>query len=206
MNKKDKKKIIEDLLDRYIPDPQIPLYYENPFTLLMATLLSGQSTDAIVNKVTPKLFTKAKSPEEFLSLSKEEVQEIIRPCGLSSKKTENLFKIAKILQEKYLGRVPSTFQELEELPGVGHKTASVVLGIAFHKDTFPVDRHIHRLAKRWKISSGKNVSQTEKDVKKFFEEKKWNKIHLQMILFGRTYCQAKKHTSKTCPICQILDT
>ncbi|MEI6242243.1 MAG: endonuclease III [Chlamydiota bacterium] len=204
MNNKEKQALIQKLLDLYFPNPKIPLVFTDPYTLLIATVLSSQTTDQMVNKVTPVLFAKAQTPQELLLLTPEEVQNIITPCGLSKQKTRHLFLLSKILKEKYRGKVPRTFASLEALPGVGHKTASVVLAFAFQKDTFPVDRHIHRLAKRWDLSSGKNVCQTEKDLKRFFLKKEWNKIHLQMILFGRKYCQAKRHSPTKCPICRHL--
>lgn len=168
-------------------------------------LLSAQCTDERVNKTTPQLFEKADCPEKMMLLSKEEIQEIIRPCGLSSTKASHIKKLSEILHYQFDGKVPETFEELESLPGVGHKTASVVMTQAFNKPAFPVDTHIHRLAKRWKLSKGKNVVQTEKDLKACFLKKNWNKLHLQIIYFARKYCPARGHIVEKCPICLWID-
>jgi endonuclease-3 len=204
MNKKEKAKFIQSVLNRLFPNPTIPLAHTDPFTLLIAVLLSAQSTDVRVNQVTPHLFAKASTPEEMVSLSVEEIRAMIRPCGLSNTKGKAIWNLSKILIEKHHGKVPASFSALEELPGVGHKTASVVMIQAFHKPAFPVDTHIHRLAKRWGLSSGKNVKQTEKDLKAIFPKKSWIKLHLQMIYFARKYCPARGHKIEQCPICSAL--
>jgi len=205
MKKKERIKNIQEILDRHFPDPPIPLEHKDPFTLLIAVLLSAQCTDAMVNRVTPQLFQKADTPEKMVELSVEEIREVIRPCGLSPTKAKNISLLSKKLLRDFDARVPETFEELESLPGVGHKTASVVMSQAFGKPAFPVDTHIHRLAKRWKLSKGKNVEQTEEDLKKAFPKKDWNKIHLQIIYFARKYCSAKKHDPESCPICSVLE-
>lgn len=197
-------KFIEKTLDALFPDPKIPLYHNDPFTLLVAVLLSAQATDAKVNQITPHLFKKAPTPQIMAALSFEEVKEIIKTIGLSNTKAKALIGLSKMLLEKWDGQVPKTFEELESLPGVGHKTASVVMVQSFHQPAFPVDTHIHRLAKRWGLSSGKNVKQTEEDLKKVFDKKNWGKVHLQMIYFGRTYCKALKHDKLKCPICKNI--
>lgn len=201
MNKKDRVKKIQSILDHYFPDPKIPLNYENDFTFLIAVLLSAQCTDERVNKITPSLFKKAKTAKEMAKLAVEEIKAIILPCGLSNSKAKNIKRLSEILEEKYQGNVPKTFHELEMLPGVGHKTASVLMTQAFNKPAFPVDTHIHRLAKRWKLSKGKNVVETEKDLKRCFPKKDWNKLHLQIIYFGRQFCPARGHCAEECPIC-----
>ncbi len=195
---------IQKVLDTLFPNPQIPLTHQDPYTLLIAVLLSAQCTDARVNQVTPHLFAKAHTPEQMMALSIPEIAAIIRSCGLSNNKAKAIWNLSKIIQEKHKGKVPSSFAALEKLPGVGHKTASVVMSQAFHKPAFPVDTHIHRCAKRWNLSSGKNVEQTEKDLKKLFPKKTWNKIHLQIIYFARKYCPALKHHKEKCPICQTI--
>lgn len=204
MTKKEKAKQIQQILEKLFPNPAIPLSHKDPYTLLIAVLLSAQSTDARVNQVTPRLFAKASAPEKMLSLSIEEIAAIIKPCGLNNTKAKAIWNLSKMLLEKHHGKVPGSFSELEALPGVGHKTASVVMIHAFHKPAFPVDTHIHRLAKRWGLSSGKNVKQTEKDLKALFPKKTWNKLHLQIIYFGRKYCPARGHKKDRCPICSII--
>jgi endonuclease III len=200
--KKAKAKAITKILDRLFPNPLIPLSHRDPFTLLVAVMLSGQSTDKMVNRVTPALFAKAHTPQKMARLSVAQIRSIIKPCGLSPTKAKNIHTTSKLLVERFGGVVPRTFEALESLPGVGHKTASVVMSQAFGVPAFPVDTHIHRLAHRWGISNGKNVKQTEKDLKRFFPEKSWNKLHLQMIYFGRKYCPARGHDEKKCPICK----
>lgn len=202
--KKIKPKDIQRILNEYFPNPKIPLEHRDPYTLLIAVLLSAQCTDARVNLITPKLFAKAKTPKKMLGLSIAEIAEIIRPCGLGNTKAKAIWNLSKMLVENYKGKVPDTFEELEELPGVGHKTASVVMSQAFHKPAFPVDTHIHRCAKRWGLSSGKNVVQTEKDLKRAFPMESWNKVHLQIIYFARTYCTALRHKKESCPICKFF--
>ncbi len=205
MTKKEKVKTIQRILNSLFPNPAIPLTHHDPYTLLIAVLLSAQCTDVRVNQITPILFAKASTPKEMIRLSIDEIQTIIRPCGLSNAKAKAIWNLSKILLEKYNGKVPKTFEELEELPGVGHKTASVVMVQAFHLPAFPVDTHIHRCAKRWGLSSGKNVKQTEKDLKTLFSKKDWTKVHLQIIYFARKYCPARGHHIADCPICSILN-
>ncbi len=204
MTKKEKAKQILRILEELFPNPAIPLLHKDPYTLLIAVLLSAQSTDVRVNQVSPHLFAKASTPEKMLSLSIEEIATVIKCCGLSNTKAKAIWNLSKILLEKHHGKVPASFSELEALPGVGHKTASVVMIQAFHQPAFPVDTHIHRLAKRWGLSSGKNVKQTEKDLKALFPKKAWNKLHLQMIYFGRKYCPARGHKKEKCPICRLF--
>jgi endonuclease III len=192
---------IARILEEYFPNPDIPLDSKDPYTLLIAVLLSAQCTDKRVNQITPLLFKKADTPEKMIRLKPEEIEAIIRPCGLSKAKSKAIWQLSKDLIEKHHSHVPQTMEELMELPGVGRKTASVVLIHAFDVPAFPVDTHIHRCAQRWGLSSGKSVKQTEKELKKLFPEKMWKKLHLQMILFARTYCKARGHDSKKCPIC-----
>lgn len=201
MRKNEKADIIHQILNKLYPNPPIPLEHSDPYTLLIAVLLSAQCTDARVNLVTPHLFKRADTPEKMITLDVNEIEDLIRTCGLSPTKSKAIWNLSKILLEKHKGEVPSTFEELEDLPGVGHKTASVVMSQAFKIPAFPVDTHIHRCAKRWGLSSGKSVEQTEKDLKKLFPKKDWNALHLQIIYFAREYCPAKKHDSKICPIC-----
>lgn len=204
MRKKEFAREIMKILDELYPETPIPLHHSDPYTLLIAVLLSAQCTDERVNKVTPQLFAKASTPEQMIQLTPKEIEEMIRPCGLSPTKSKAIWNLSKLLLEKFGGEVPSSFEELESLPGVGHKTASVVMSQAFGLPAFPVDTHIHRCAKRWGLSSGKNVEQTERDLKKMFPQKKWNKLHLQIIFFAREYCQARKHDPKDCPICLLV--
>ena len=201
ISKKEKVQQIIWILDKLYPKVPIPLKHKNPFTLLVAVILSGQSTDKMVNKVTPQLFKLADTPQKMAKLPVKRIREIIKPCGLSPAKSKNISKLSKILIKKHHSEVPQTFAELEALPGVGHKTASVVMSRAFGKPAFPVDTHIHRLAYRWGLSNGKNVRQTEKDLKRLFPQELWNKLHLQIIYFGREYCPARGHDVKKCPIC-----
>jgi len=205
ISKKEKTAFIAKKLDELFPDVEPPLKHKNPFTLLIAVILSGNSTDRIVNQVTPELFRIADNPDRMSRLSVRQILKIIKPCGLGPAKSKNISALSKILVRKYDSKVPQTFEELESLPGVGHKTASVVMSQAFGKSAFPVDTHIHRLAKRWGLSSGKNVQQTEKDLKRLFPENIWNKIHIQMILFGRQYCPALRHEKIKCPICNLIN-
>jgi endonuclease III len=183
------------------PTVEPPLHFKDAYSLLISVLLSAQCTDERVNKTTPLLFKQADNPYDMIKLSVEEIREIIRPCGLSPMKSKGIFGLSKILIEKYHGEVPQTFEELEALPAVGHKTASVVMTQWFGKSAFPVDTHIHRLAYRWGLTNGKNVEQTERDLKRLIPESKWKKAHLQIIYFGRQYCPARGHHWKTCPIC-----
>ena len=198
-----KKKAVEiaSVLEALYPETPIPLLHEDSYTLLIAVLLSAQCTDERVNKITPLLFSRAKTPAEMILLSPLEIEEIIRPCGLSPKKSRAIHELSGILLEKYEGKVPESFEALESLPGVGHKTASVVMSQAFGHPAFPVDTHIHRLAWRWQLSEAKNVEQTETDLKAIFPENSWNKLHLQIIFFGREYCPARQHNPNDCPLC-----
>jgi endonuclease-3 len=191
MTKKEKAKYIIDVLESQYPEAPIPLIHSDPYTLLIAVLLSAQCTDARVNLITPILFSKAKTPQEMIQLSPNEIREIIKPCGLSPKKSSAIHELSKILLDKYQGEVPISFEALEELPGVGHKTASVVMSQAFGVPAFPVDTHIHRLLTRWGISNGKNVVETEKQAKKYFPIEKWNRLHLQIIFYGREFSPAR---------------
>ncbi len=191
MTKKEKVRFVIDTLETLYPDPPIPLEHKDPYTLLIAVLLSAQSTDARVNLITPLLFKKADNPYDMVKLSVEEIREIIKPVGLSPMKSKGIYGLSHILIDKYNGRVPEQIDQLEELPAVGHKTASVVMSQAFGIPSFPVDTHIHRLMYRWNLSSGKNVVQTEKDARRLFPEALWNKLHLQIIYYGREYSPAR---------------
>ena len=191
MTKKEKVDFVIKTLRKLYPTIPTPLDHSDPYTLLIAVLMSAQSTDIRVNQITPKLFARAKTPYEMVKLSVEEIREIIRPVGLSPMKSKGIFGLSKILIEKYKGKVPKSYEELESLPSVGHKTAAVVLAQAFGIQTFPVDTHIHRLMYRWGFSNGKNVIQTEKDAKRLFPEELWNDLHLQIIWYGREYSPAR---------------
>ncbi len=191
MTKKEKAAYIMAELEHLYPETPVPLIHEDAYTLLIAVLLSAQCTDERVNKITPLLFEKAKTPHEMITLDIEEIKEIIRPCGLSPAKSAAIHRLSELILEKHGGQVPSTFEELEALPGVGHKTASVVMSQAFGVPAFPVDTHIHRLLTRWGITSGKNVTQTELDAKAIFPKNKWNKLHLQIIFYGRSHSPAR---------------
>lgn len=204
MTKKEKAEFVLKKLDKLYPDPPVPLKHKDDYTLLVAVLLSAQCTDERVNKITPLLFAKADTPQKMIKLKTEEIREIIKPCGLSPAKSKAIFGLSKILVEKFKGKVPDSLEELEKLPGVGHKTASVVMCQAFGQPAFPVDTHIHRLIWRWGLSNGKNVTQTESDCKKIFPIEKWNKLHLQIIYFGREYCPARSHNAHNCPICSKI--
>lgn len=202
MNKKTK--FIAERLNDLFPDPPIPLKHKDPYTLLIAVLLSAQCTDERVNTVTPLLFRKADTPEKMVQLTIEEIEAIIHPCGLAPSKSKHIWKLSQMLIDKHSGQVPHTFEELEELPGVGHKTASVLMIQAFDQPAFPVDTHIHRLAKRWGLSDGTTVEQTERDLKKLFPKHSWKKLHLQIIYFARKYCKARGHHIAECPICSKI--
>jgi len=204
MKRAEKAKTIGNVLDRLYPQPPIPLQHADPFTLLVAVVLSAQTTDAQVNKVTPALFRRARTPAQMAELSDEEILSLIRSCGLAPSKARNLRKLARMLVEEHGGKVPRDIEALERLPGVGHKTASVVMSQAFGEPAFAVDTHIHRLAERWRLSNGKNVEQTERDLKKAFPPEEWSRRHLQMIYFGREYCPARGHDPKECPICSTI--
>ena len=201
MKKREKGEKIRKILNDLYPAPAIPLEHNNPYTLLIAVLLSAQCTDARVNTVTPLLFKKASTPEKMILLPVSTIEDIIRPCGLAPKKSKAISELSRIIIEEHGGKVPCSFEALEELPGVGHKTASVVMSQAFNEPAFPVDTHIHRCARRWGLSDGKNVKKTEADLKKIFDKSDWNRLHLQIIYFAREYCQARKHVVKDCPIC-----
>ncbi|NOS91363.1 MAG: endonuclease III [Cyclobacteriaceae bacterium] len=202
MTKQEKANKIISILEKLYPTVEVPLHHKDAYTLLVSVLLSAQCTDERVNKVTPSLFSIADNPYDMMKLSVEEIREIIKPCGLSPMKSKGISGLSKILVEKYNGQVPDSFEALEALPAVGHKTASVVMTQWFGKPAFPVDTHIHRLAYRWTLSTGKSVEQTEHDLKKVIPIEKWNKAHLQIIYFGREYCPARGHDWKTCPICK----
>ncbi len=201
LSAKQKAVFIAEILEELYPKVPVPLDHKDPYTLLIAVLLSAQCTDVRVNKTTPALFTLADTPQEMIKLTVAQIKEIIRPCGLSPMKSNAIYNLSHILLDKYNGEVPQSFESLEELPGVGHKTASVVMAQAFGVPAFPVDTHIHRLAYRWTLSTGKNVTKTEKDLKRLFPEEIWNKLHLQIIFFGREYCPARGHDPLVCPIC-----
>ena len=201
MKKAERAAFVMQRLADFYPDPPIPLDHSNPFTLLVAVLLSAQCTDERVNQVTPGLFRRARSAKKMATVPVEDILEIIRPCGLSPTKSKAIAKLSKILVEQYNGIVPQDMEALESLPGVGHKTASVVMAQAFGVPAFPVDTHIHRLAQRWGLTNGKNVKQTEADLKKLFPEESWNKLHLQIIFYGREYCSARGCDGTICEIC-----
>ncbi len=201
MNKKERVSFIQNILEQLYPETPVPLNHKDAYTLLIAVLLSAQCTDERVNQITPFLFAKADNPYDMIKLSVEEIREIIKPCGLSPAKSKGIWGLSNIIIEQHGGQVPESFEALEALPSVGHKTASVVMSQAFGHPAFPVDTHIHRLATRWKLSNGKNVQQTEKDLKRLFPMNTWNKLHLQIIFFGRQYCPARGHKVEECPIC-----
>jgi len=192
-------------LERLYPETPIPLDHDSIYTLLIAVLLSAQCTDVRVNQVTPELFSLANNPFDMALVDPDEIRKIIRPCGLSPKKSKAIAELSKILCEKYEGQVPESFEALEALPGVGHKTASVVMSQGFNHPAFPVDTHIHRLAQRWRLSRGKNVKQTERDLKKGFPIEDWNKLHLQIIFYGREYCTARGCDGRVCKICSEVN-
>ena len=202
MTRKERASEIHKILESEFAEIPIPLDHKDPYTLLIAVLLSAQCTDERVNKITPLLFSKADNPYDMVKMTIEEIKSIIRPCGLSPMKSKGIFGLSKILIEEYEGQVPQDMEALEKLPAVGHKTASVVMSQAFGVPAFPIDTHIHRLAYRWKLSTVKNVKQTEKDLKSCFPIESWNKVHLQIIFFGRKYCPARGHNPRTCPICK----
>jgi endonuclease-3 len=204
MTRLERANYVAKNLAKLYPETPIPLDHSDDFTLLIAVVLSAQCTDKKVNEVTPSLFRLASTPQQMAHLKVEQVYQVIRQLGLAPQKSKALVGLAKMIMEKHRGQVPRTFEELEELPGVGHKTASVVMAQAFGVPAFPVDTHIHRLAKRWKLSVGKSVEQVERDLKKVFPEKDWNKLHLRIIFYGREYCTARGCDGKTCPICLEL--
>jgi endonuclease-3 len=204
MTKKEKVQFVIDTLEALYPETPIPLEHKDSYTLLVAVLLSAQCTDARVNQITPLLFERANTPQEMIKLDVSEIKDIIRPCGLSPRKSKAIYELSEIILDKHDGEVPDNFEDLEALPGVGHKTASVVMSQGFGFPAFPVDTHIHRLMYRWTLSSGKNVVQTEKDAKRLFPKELWNKLHLQIIFFGREYCPARGHRPEECPICSKI--
>ena len=201
MNKKERALFVEKKLNELFPNPKAPLNHKNAFTFLVAVLLSAQTTDKRVNIVTKELFKQASNPKEMLSLGEAKVYEHIKTCGLAPKKAKAIIETSKILIERHNCKVPRDIELLEDLPGVGHKTASVVVSEYFKKPAFPIDTHIHRLAQRWGLTNGKNVVQTEKDLKRLFPKKSWNKLHLQIIYYGREYCKARECYGVTCKIC-----
>jgi len=202
--KPGRARVAARMLERLYPKITIPLDHKDPYTLLVAVLLSAQCTDVRVNQITPLLFAKADNPRDMIRLTVDQIRAIIKPCGLSPAKSKAIHGLSKILLEKYGGQVPARFEDLESLPGVGHKTASVVMAQAFGIPAFPVDTHIHRLAQRWGLTNGRNVAQTEADLKKLFPENRWNKLHVQIILYGREYCTARGCDGTKCEICRTL--
>lgn len=201
ISKQEKANKILKILENYYPQTPVPLKHSSPYTLLIAVLLSAQCTDERVNKITPILFKKANTPIKMSNLKVADIEKIIRPCGLSPQKSKAISKLSKILVSDYSSRVPRNLEALEALPGVGHKTASVLVSQAYGIPAFPVDTHIHRLAWRWGLSTGKNVKRTEEDLKKLFPIEKWNKLHLQIIFYGREFCPARGHNLENCIIC-----
>lgn len=202
LKKKERVAFVLETLQALYPDPPIPLDHKDPYTLLVAVLLSAQCTDERVNQVTPALWQLADNPFDMAKVPVEDIQQVIRPCGLSPQKSKAISRLSQILIEKYNGEVPADFAALESLPGVGHKTASVVMSQAFNKPAFAVDTHIHRLAQRWGLTNGKNVEQTEKDLKRLFPQQFWNKLHLQIIYYAREHCSARGCDGTRCMICQ----
>ncbi len=205
MTRQERANLIAQLLDNLYPSVPIPLAHSDAYTLLVAVVLSAQCTDVRVNQVTPHLFALADTPEKMMRQPVEKIAEIIRPCGLSPQKSKAILGLSRILVEQHNGRVPDNYEALEALPGVGHKTASVVMSQAFGHAAFPIDTHIHRLATRWGLSNGKNVEQTERDLKALYPPELWNKLHLQIIYFGRQYCPARGHDAQICPICSQIN-
>ena len=201
MNEIQRSKIILKILNKLYPRTPIPLKHKNKFTLLVSVLLSAQTTDVNVNNVTKNIYPKYNRPEHFVKLGRKKIENLIKSIGIFRIKAKSVYNLSKTLLEKYKGKVPKTFEELENLPGVGHKTASVVMSQGFGYPAFPVDTHIHRLAQRWGLTSGKNVVQTERDLKRLFPKKYWNKLHLQIIYYGREYCKARECYGITCKIC-----
>ncbi len=205
MIKSERVSFISNKLNEFYPEIPIPLNHQNQFELLIAVLLSAQCTDERVNKVTPNLFAMAKNSLEMSELAVEEIYQVIRSCGLAPQKSKAISNLSKILVANFNGEVPESFEQLEKLPGVGHKTASVVMSQGFGHPAFPVDTHIHRLAQRWRLTSGKNVNQTEKDLKRLFPKRSWNKLHLQIIYYGREYCPARSCFGLGCIICKTCN-
>ena len=205
MNEVQRAKIVLKILNKIYPTTPIPLKHRNIFTLLISVLLSAQCTDVNVNNVTKDIYPKYNKPIHFVKLGRKKIEKLIKKIGLFRNKSKSVYLLSKILLEKYNGRVPSTFEKLEELPGVGHKTASVVMSQGFGYPAFPVDTHIHRLAQRWRLTSGKNVVQTESDLKELFPKGSWNKLHLQIIFYGREYCTARGCNGLICKICKLVN-
>lgn len=201
MKRKEKAERIQSMLEELYPETPVPLDHDTPFQLLVAVLMSAQTTDLKVNQVTPELFRQGPTPEKMAALDVSQIQSMIREVGLAPTKAKNIKRLSELLLERHQGNIPNTFEELEALPGVGHKTAGVVLAQAFGIPAFPIDTHIHRLAARWGLSNGRNVDQTEKDLKAIFPKEAWNDLHLQIIFFGREYCPARYHDLSECPIC-----
>jgi len=204
MLKQERADYVLKRLEELYPETPIPLDHTDSYTLLVAVLLSAQCTDERVNKITPGLFARADNPKDMAQVPVEEIRELIKPCGLSPRKSKAISVLSQMIMDQHGGEVPQTFEELEELPGVGHKTASVVMAQAFGVPAFPVDTHIHRLAQRWKLTDGKNVEKTEADLKKLFPRESWNKLHLQIIFYGREYCSARGCDGRDCEICTTL--
>ena len=204
MLRKERAAYIQNRLQQLYPETPIPLDHKDPYTLLIAVLLSAQCTDVRVNQITPLLFARADTPQDMVKLSVKEIKEIIRPCGLSPMKSKGIAGLSRILLDKHDGKVPADMKALEALPAVGHKTASVVMAQAFGVPAFPVDTHIHRLAQRWGLTSGKNVTQTERDLKRLFPESSWNDLHLQIIFYGREHCSAHGCDGRVCQICRMV--
>ncbi len=202
MKKSERANIVKKLLDKKYPQTPIPLDHKDNFSLLIAVLLSAQCTDERVNQITPKLFAKASTPESMKKLTRDKIYKIIKPCGLGPQKSKAIKNLSNILVNKFNSKIPNNFNDLESLPGVGHKTASVVMSQGFGIPAFAVDTHIHRLAQRWGLTNGKNVKKTEEDLKKLFPESSWNKLHLQIIFWGREYCQARECYGIKCDICK----
>ena len=205
MNKSEKVQYIQNKLAELYPNPPVPLDHTDPYTLLIAVLLSAQCTDERVNQITPILFKKADNPYDMVKMTVDEIKEIIKPCGLSPMKSNGIYNLSKILITEHNGEVPQNFDDLEKLPAVGHKTASVVMAQAFDYPSMPVDTHIHRLAQRWGLTNGKSVAQTEKDLKRLFPMEIWNDLHLQIIFYGREYCQARACYGLECDICRTTN-
>ena len=204
LTKREKAAFVVSMLNELFPEVPVPLNHTDPYTLLVAVLLSAQCTDKRVNKITPLLFSKADTPFDMVKLSVDQIESVIRPCGLGPSKAKGIYGLSEQIIRLHQGNVPQSFSALEELPGVGHKTASVVMAQAFGVPAFPVDTHIHRLIYRWGLSTGKNVVKTEQDCKNLFPEEKWNLLHLQIIFFGREYCPARGHDLSQCPICKKI--
>ena len=204
MKKAERVQFILDTLEQYYPETPIPLNHTDPYTLLVSVLLSAQCTDERVNQITPHLFAKANNPADMLKLSVEEIQQIIRPCGLSPMKSKGIYGLSQMIMELHNGEVPASFEALEAMLAVGHKTASVVMSQAFGVPAFPVDTHIHRLAYRWRLSAAKSVEETERDLKRLIPKDRWNKAHLQIIFMGREFCPARGHIIEKCPVCSVL--